>query len=221
MPTKILYLDQELTESMVLQWGFNWKNFTISKDGEVIGQFQNEKELRKGQSFQLNDDHTLSVKLKRKWGYQTELEVLLNNEPVPGSGTEPREQVKQVYYLLVFVALFNAGLGLIAELTNLDLLLSIGLGVGTIVIGLFYGIFAYLVQYKRSLVALYLSIAIMSLDLVLTVAFAGKLGGSPFSALFTKIFFIMMLLNGVKALKKLNSNSAPSAENALEPVSYS
>src|SRR5579871_4573277 len=136
MPKKTFYLDKDKTESLIVNWGFNWKNLILTLGEQVVGQVPNVKELRKGKTFTLPDNQVLSIRLKRKWVYIQELEILLNNKPIPGSGTDPHMQLKQVYYLLLFIGAFNFGLGLIALVTDIPILKTLGLGIGSIIIGL-------------------------------------------------------------------------------------
>jgi hypothetical protein len=205
MPTKTFYLDKESTESIVINHGYNWKNLTITKNGELIGQVENVKNLKEGRTFQLSNDKRLSIHLRIKFGFIQELEILLNGKPIPGSGTEPNQQVKQVYQLLLFIAVFNALLGLVAELADVDFLKSLGLGFGTIVIGVVNGLLAYLVKFRFSLIALYVAFGLMILDIILTLVFAADMGGSPTSGLMMKALFAFILFNGIPALKKMRS----------------
>jgi hypothetical protein len=214
MPTKTFYLDKESTEPIIINHGYNWKNLTITKDGAVIGQVENARELKKGRSFHFAEGRVLFIQLKQKWGYIPQVEILLNGSPIPGSGTEPNTQVRQAYNLLFFITAFNVGLGVIAELISINFLKTLGMGYGTIVIGLFFGLFGYLVKYKLSLGALYGAIGLMILDIIFTLVYAADTGGNPVSGLMMKGMFTFVLLNGIAALKKVKS------ENALLPAEH-
>ncbi len=87
MPKKVFYLDKEKTEAIKLSWGFYFKNLTITKDEQPIGQVSNAKELKEGRAFTLPDGKTLSVQLKRT-GLGRELEILINGKPVPGEAQQ-------------------------------------------------------------------------------------------------------------------------------------
>ena len=205
MPTKTFYLDKASTEPIVVSYGYNWKNLTIKKDGELIGEIENVKILQKGRSFHLPDGRVMSVKLIKKLGIIQELEILLDDTPIPGSGTEPNQQIKQVYHLLLFVAAFNIILGLAAELADVELLKSVGLGYGTVVIGIINAVLAYFIKYKHSLIALYIAIGLMVTDIILTLIFTAESGGNPTSGLMIKAIFTYILFNGVPALKKVRN----------------
>jgi len=205
MPTKTFYLDKESTEPIIISHGFNWRNLTIKKDGELIEQVENAKILQEGKAFHFSDGRIFSIKLIKKIGLIQELEVMLNGTPIPGSGTESNQQVKQVYQLLLFIVAFNVILGLVAELANVDFLKVLGLGYGTIVIGIINGILAYLVKFKLSSVALYIAIGLMLIDIILTVVFAAEMGGNPTSGLMMKAIFTFVLFKGIPALKKVRN----------------
>jgi hypothetical protein len=205
MPTKTFYLDKESTEPIIVSHGFNWRNLTIKKDGELIGEVENVKILQEGRSFHLPDGRVISIKLIKKLGIIQELEILLDNTPILGSGTEPNQQVKQVYHLLLFVAAFNTLLGLAAELAHVDFLKSIGLGYGTVVIGIINAVLAYFIKFKHSLAALYIAIGLMVTDIILTLIFAAESGGNPTSGLMIKGIFTYILFNGIPALRKLRN----------------
>lgn len=214
MPTKTFYLDKGSTEPIMIDFGYNWKNLTVAKDGTVIGQVENARELKKGKSFAISEDRTLFIQLKKKWGYIPELEILLNGSPIPGSETEPNTQVRQAYTLLFFLAAFNAVLGVIAESIDAAFLKSLGMGYGTIVLGLFFGLFAYLVKFRHSLAALYGATGLMALDIISTFVFAAEMGGNPVSGLMMKALFTFVLFKGIAALKKVkNENALLLAEN--------
>lgn len=207
MPLKTFYLDKAQTAPIVISHGFNWKNLSITKDGEVIGEVAHVKELRAGRSFPLSGDQELRIQLKSKWGFIQELEILLNGSPIPGSGTEPQTKLRNTYNLLLFIAGFNIILGVVAELVQVEVLQTLGMGYGTIVVGLLFALCAYLMKFKLSLAALYGAIALLMLDIVLVLVFAGTSGSNPSTGIMMKGIFIMMLLNGAGALKKIRNEN--------------
>ena len=83
------YLANNSTEPLTLSWGFNWKNLKVSYLDELLGEIVTKKELVEGREFQLPDNRVVSVKLKGSM--MPQLEVLLNNEPVNGSATDPED----------------------------------------------------------------------------------------------------------------------------------
>ncbi len=177
---------------------------TITHDGTVIGQIPNAKELKKGQTFPLSNGRALLVQLKQE-GFNPVLEVLLDGQPVPGSGTHPLEQVKTAENVLWFIAGFNILLGLLTELAQLEFLSALGLGWGAVLIGAVYVLLGFLVKKKQSLGALYAAIGFLVLDMGLTVVHATETGANPISGLILKFIFLTKLFSGIKALKHIRS----------------
>jgi hypothetical protein len=175
---------------------------TITHDDTVIGQIPNAKELKKGQSFPLSDGRLLLVQLKQQ-AINPVLEVLLEGQPVPGSGTHPQEQVKAAEAVLWFIAGFNILLGLMTELLHLEFLSALGLGWGAVLIGTVYLLLGYWVKKKQSLGALYVAVGFLVLYMVLTVVYASETGANPVSGLILKIIFLTRLFSGIKALKHI------------------
>lgn len=204
MPKKNFYLDEQKSEKMLAEWGLNWKNFTITDaKNNMIGRIENVKELKTGKTFTLDDGRTLSVQLKNKMGISPELEILVNGIPAPGSQTDPRQQVQQSFYILLFLGIFNLAVGLLAELAQIDFLLSLGVGSITMIIGGVYLLLGYFVKYKHSLIALYTAIVLIAVDIVLLVAYAAESGRTPTTGIMIKILFIVFLAKGIQGVKKI------------------
>src|SRR5690349_97581 len=91
------FLANNPAEPLTLSWGFNWKNLKVNYLGELLGEIATKKELIQGQVFQLPDNRTISLKLKGSM--MPQLEVLLDNEPVNGSATDPAAVIAQLFKL--------------------------------------------------------------------------------------------------------------------------
>lgn len=206
MPKKKFYLDIAKTEPIELSWGFNWKNFCVAKNNEVIGKFENKQELQQGKVFTLANSNTLSVQLKRtKLG--PELEVLYNGKPVPGSATDPHFQVKTAFILLLVIGILNVLVGCITELGDVQMLKQLGAGLGIIIAGAIYIILAFLVKQKHSLTALYIGIVLLALDIILTIIYGAETNRIPVYGIVLKIFFIVYLMKAIKAIKTIRSSN--------------
>ncbi len=106
MPKKSFAIERDEEKRLTVTWKSFWKNFTIKFDGEVIGTISGQKELEKGQSFQLPDGSLLDVKLARTL-MSADLQLLRNGKPLPGSGLIPSSKLKQSYGFIYFVGGFN------------------------------------------------------------------------------------------------------------------
>jgi hypothetical protein len=164
----------------------------------------------------LPNNRVLTIQLKRKWGIQEELEILVNGNPLPGSTTDPQQRLKQVMQVFYYLIAINAGLGLVALLTGFPLLVNLGLGTESIVTGLIYLGLAYLVKAKLWVGALYAAIGIMVLDSLLIMVFAAEMQTNPVMGFFIKIFLILILLKGIPALKQMRTARQSVAEAEFE-----
>ncbi|WP_073110357.1 hypothetical protein [Hymenobacter daecheongensis] len=212
MPTKTYYLDSAEQEPITLKWGFFWKNFTISKDDETLVQVAGRSELKKGASYTLSDGRVLSAQLRRQLN-QEELELLLDGKPLQGSATHPRYRVRQALYTLLIVAGLNIGLGLVADIVNVQVLQKIGLGYGTVFIGLIYLGLAWWAKTKNAALPFFTAIGLMVLDVVFMFVNIGDDGRPPGTAgLFLRFLLIMLLYKGGIAARQIKGeeNMTPS-----------
>ena len=201
MPTKRFALQPGEPERLEVSWKFNWKQLSLSLDGTRVGEVETSKELRAGRSFALPDGTTLEVKLRQS--PFPELELLRNGKPVPGSGADPQARLAMAYGLVFFVAGLSVALGVIAELFAIDLLRSLGMGVGSIMTGAVYAVLGYFVV-RRSMLALITAIVLFALDGVLGVVMAVEQGLSPpAGGLITRILLLYLMIRGVPAIRAL------------------
>lgn len=206
MPKKTFYLDTAKTESIEISWGFNWKNFCVAKNKEIIGNFENKQELQKGKLFTLANNNTISAQLKKtKLG--PELEILYNGKPVPGSATDPHFQVKTAFILLLVIGILNIVVGVITELGDVQMLKQLGAGLGIIIVGAIYIILAFLVKQKHSLTALYMGIVLLALDVILIIIYGAETNRIPVYGIILKICFIVYLMKAIKAIKTIKSSN--------------
>ncbi len=186
-----------------MSWGFYFKNLTITKDEQPIGQVSNAKELKEGRAFTLPDGKTLSVQLKRT-GLGRELEILINGKPVPGSPTDPLFLIKTSFALLLFIGAFNIIVGVIIGKYDIKVLdEQMNMGAGLVIAGALYVVLAFLVKLKHSLFALYIAIALLALDIIFILS-SGIVGTRVHtSGVAVKIIFILQLTRTISAIKKL------------------
>jgi hypothetical protein len=199
MPKKEYYLDSDKTERLDTEWKGYYKNFRVVYNGNEILQFENKKALVNGGEYKIDENRLLSVRLvKKKLTGVENLEILINSEPIKGSSTDPFEIVKGVWVLLYVLAGLNFILGLISELFSIEFLLNLGMGIGTIIVGLIYGLLGLLIKTKNSMIALIISILLLSADLILSIVYITSSSGY-----IVKLFFIIMLSRGIGALKQI------------------
>jgi hypothetical protein len=204
VPTTTYYLDAAKTEAIILKWGLFWKNFTISKDGEIIAQMTGRKALKDGATLALADGRVLEVQLRRQFS-QEELVVLLDGQPLPGSSTDPHYRLQQAFYTLLVIGGLNIVLGLVADIGTVELLQKVGMGYGTVFFGLVYFGLAWWARAKNAALPLYIAIGILVVDVVLSFVMMGE-GTSPSTpGLFLRFYLIMVLYKGAIGAKQIRN----------------
>ncbi|KXX66832.1 hypothetical protein [Flammeovirga sp. SJP92] len=209
MQTKTFYLNEEKTEMIEIEYGFSFKNTTVKYNMKELGNFKNQKELKKGGEFSLDYSRTLSVKLTG--GVFPRLELLLNGEVVPGSPTDPEVITKDTGQLGMVIGGISVVAGLIAEFFQVQPLQELGQGWGSMVIGLIIIGLGFGVK-KKSLISLGAIIAIIVLDLVFLIYEIGQ-GNAPSAGggVMIKVFFIIGLSQGFAAIKKAKEKKKKAA----------
>lgn len=206
MPKKTFYLNAEKTETINISWGFSWKNTSITYNGHEIGSFKNQKELKEGNEFMLDSSRILSVKLSGT--ISPELDISINNEPIEGSPTNPKHQLKQISNLAIGLGIFSIVIGLFSELLKIEILINLGFGIGSIliggiVIGLGFGV------RKHSLIALSLIFGIIILDIISSyyVAANSEIEINPTNGVVIKVFLLIYIFKGFSAIRKIKNKN--------------
>ena len=196
-------IDANGPKRIEVSWSGFWKNTTVKFDGNVIGTFPGQKELRQGGSFQLPDGSTINVQLIM--GLYTELRVLRNGQPLPGSTSDPQTRFKAAYGIVFFIAGLNLVLGLLSLTTESNFLRSIGIGTPSIVFGLIFLGLGFVIRQQRSKMALILAIVIFGLDMILGFVLNASGGGSPSTTgIIPRIFLFIPMVQGVSAIDQLS-----------------
>ena len=200
MPKRAYALEKSGPKRLEVSWKGLWKNVTIQLDGETIGTIPGQKQLSAGQEFQLTDGSTLKVQLVKKLT-TTELQVLRNGQPLPGSASDPETKFKTAYGMVFFIAGLNIVLGLVAWVFQVEFLESIGIGIYSIIFGVVFLVLGYFVQ-RRSVVALVMAIAVFALDGILGFVTAASQGYSPsVVGIIARIFLLVPMVQGIGAIQ--------------------
>ena len=144
-----------------------------------------------------------------------QLEVLLDNEPVNGSATDPEAVISQLFKLSMILGGLNFMLGIFAYLKPTEFLLRLGMGLETVFTGLLIMALAYGIK-KRSMAALIASIAFWVLDYAASIFLAMQETGTanPSSGLIMRMVIVYSLYRGISALKKLKQQAQPEIQVA-------
>ena len=207
MPKQSYALEKDGPKRLEVSWRGLWKDCTVRLDDNVIGTVPGQRELKAGQEFPLPDGSVLAVQLVSKFT-TTELRILRDGEPLPGSGSDPVERLKLAYSMIFVVAGLNIVLGLVGSLFKVDWLLEMGIGTYSVVFGLALLVLGIFTK-RRSMAALIIAIALYALDTVLGVLFAADTSASS-TMLVVRIVLIIPMFGGIGAIKRLKQQ-APSA----------
>ncbi|MCB9547003.1 MAG: hypothetical protein H6706_14275 [Myxococcales bacterium] len=205
MPKNSFKLSAHDPRPVTLEWKGMWKNMQVGFDGQPLGVIPDAKALKAGQEFKLPDGSTLSVKLKT--GFQTELQVMRDGKPLPGSGGDPASRVKVAQGVIWFVGGLTLILGVVAEVAQVRLLLELGMGWIAAGVGVVFGVLGYFVG-KRSMIALGLATGLLLVDTVLTLMATTGAGRFPSGAVFVRVFLLIALFQGFGAIKALKAADA-------------
>lgn len=217
MPTKRYALEAGGGERVEVSWSGIWKNAAVTLDGRLLGTFADQKELKAGQEFRLEDGSALHVQLVQA-GFATELRLSRDGEPLPGSAADPAQRLATAYGVIFFIAGLSAVLGLVAGVFRIQFLLSIGVGFASLFSAAIYGVLGWFVK-QRSRVALGIAIAVFIVDGALSLVTVAKAGGTPpIGGIIMRVFFLLMMFQGFPAIRALEEvESAPVAARRAPP----
>jgi len=211
MPTKKYPLERGGKPRLELTWKLGWSDFEIKLDGQQIGHIDGKaRELKAGREFRLPDGRQLRIQFVQKLT-AAELQVLLDGEPLPGSGSDPEQQLKGAYGVMYFVAVASCIAGLLGAL-GVELMVRMGFNVVAVFIGVVFAGLAWAVQTYRSAVALGIGIALFAIDGVLgliTMVGAGSSAGA--GGIVVKVLFIVVMARGFAAIRALRGRERPAA----------
>lgn len=207
MPKQSYALEPGGEKRLEMSWKRGWKEISISLDGKQIGVIPDQKALMSGREMSLPDGSTLKVQLVSK-PWDAELQLLRNGQPLPGSGSDPATKFKTAYGMVYFVAGLNLLLGILAVLFDIEFLQGIGISLGSIIFGVIFLVLGFFTQ-RKSTIALILAVVIFAIDGITGFVMSASQGSSlSASGLVARIFFIIPMIRGVKAIKELKQKEA-------------
>lgn len=214
MPTSTFYLDDTRTEPLTATWGLFFRNFTVSHAGNPLEPTNPEATLAQGRQYRLPDGRILSARHKQN-SYPQELELLIDGQPVPGSGTHPNQRMKQAWYVLLILGILNIGLGLVTEFGHIEALAQLGAGWGSLVEGIAYIALGYFGYFRTSALALTIALVLLALDAAFSIFSAVTTNHSPaIGGLFMRAYFCLVVFRGMQAARQLRREAAAAAPGA-------
>lgn len=211
MPTKTYYLDDTRTDAITASWGFFYRNFTVRHADTILFPTNPEATIAQGRQYFLPDGRIFSAQHKQNT-YPQELELLINGQPLPGSGTHPHERTKQAWYTLFILGVLNISLGLSTEFGQIEVLRELGLGWGAVVEGAAFVTLGWLGYYRHSVPAFTIAFVLLVLDGIVSIGSAVATSHSPaLGGLFMRVFFGLVVFRGIKAARQLRQEDEAAA----------
>ncbi|GAA4045676.1 hypothetical protein GCM10022409_34710 [Hymenobacter glaciei] len=205
MPSKTFYLDDARTEPLTASWGFLFRNFTVSYAGNALEPTNPEATIAQGRQYRLPDGRIFSAQHKQN-SYPQEMELLIEGQPVPGSGTHPQERIKQAWYALLFIGVMSIGFGLWAELGQVAVLLQNSIGWGSFGEGIIFVALGWLGYYRRSALALTIALVILVVESLLSIGSSLAMAQSAaLGGVVIRLFFCLTVYRGMKAARLLRA----------------
>ncbi len=188
-------------------WGGIYRNVTVKLDRRTLGTIADQRALAKGKDFRLPDGSKLHVQLVSTF-LVSELRVLRNGEPLPGSPSDPQARLRNAYLLVYAVGGLDSLLGLASVLLHVRFLQQAGVGLASVLFGLVFLGLGYLVQ-KQSLFALMTAIVLFIVEGFAALVLAARAGGTPpLTGLLVRMILLIPMFQGVAAIKSLKARAA-------------
>ncbi len=208
MPKKEYALEAKGPKRLTLEWSGLWKNMRVQVDGQLLGTIENSAALKAGKEFSIPAGGTLKVQLKQSFA-NTELQILLNGEPLPGSASDPEQRFATAVNLLMIIGGLNIVAGLVVMLFNVEFLARLGIGLESLIIGVVFLGLGFATKKTRSMVALALGVGLFGLTSVFSIIGAvGATGRPPIGAIVFRVILFMGMAKGFGALKELKAKEA-------------
>ncbi len=201
MAVKTYYTDKDKKNSIAVNCKAFWKNTEVLYNGKHLGTIKNQKELKKGQNFEIEEGKTLYICLTK--GISPALDLKINGKTLDGSANDPKKIVKDCFAISIGLGALSLAIGLISYIFNIELLLERGIGIEAAIIGGVLILLAFGIK-EKYIVALGLVVALIILDIAATFYFSLQPGMRPPTvAIIFKVFIVLHLFKGFKAIKEL------------------
>lgn len=199
MPQKRYSLEKGGPKEIEISWKQAWKSFTVKHKGQVVGITETQEELKRGVQFSLLDDSTLRIRLYVGFG-KTGLEILRNDQPLPGSDADPYKKIKTAFIMLLCVAGMNILGGTLIALT-LSEFMYVGMIVfvyGLVFVGLAFGV-------REGIIAtLIIAIILLVVDTSVSLVYQSwSHSGATVVWIILRALFLVYLLQAIKPLREI------------------
>lgn len=195
MPNKKYFLNKEKSETIELYWKGAYKEVTVAFNGQPVATL-NREDVSAGKSIELPNGKTFEIKLTG--GLFAALTTKIDGRHIPNSQGDPVYQLKQIFYLLIFLGALNVIIGLVFSVKDVKIDAFEGVGYLNVVIGLVYIGLGYGVS-KGSMPAMILIAVLMAADLIFAAMYSTQTGSS--SGIIIKVLFVVFIMRGFRYIK--------------------
>lgn len=205
MITNALYLDELKENQVVFRFERGYKRFQTYYNKEFLGEVSGLATLKKGMEYETSDGHTISVKISTGNDKKSFFDVEYNGIPVPTSPRYPMKVLKRagnwVLAFSIIILLF-----VVPVVIQFPAVLSVPLFY--IIPGIACALIALSIMIKKlSAPALYISIVLFSIELLLTftntIEFLRFTGILHWLGIILKAGALFTLIKAIKPMKQM------------------
>lgn len=196
MPNKKYFLNKEKSETIELTWKGAYKEVIVAFNGQPVATL-NREDVSAGKSIELPNGKTFEIKLTG--GLFAALTTKIDGRHIPNSQGDPAYQLKQIFYLLIFLGVLNIIMGLVFASSNIKIDAFEGIGYVNVIIGIVYIGLGYAVS-KGSMPAMILTTMLIAADLIFAAMYTTQTGSS--SGIIIKVLFVVFIVRGFRYIKE-------------------
>jgi hypothetical protein len=177
MPVRLYQLELPQPRELHISWQPGWRNIEIRLAEVHIATITSRQDIAPGKTFSLTDDATLSIKIDRPYR-ERDLVVSLNGQRIYGNDPALPDIIRvtcQTVFVIGGLLVFFGG---IAQLTSSNLLLSIGVGQHSLIIGILFLLLGVFVQ-RTSTLSLIIAMVLLGTHWLIGISFASAFGDTP------------------------------------------
>lgn len=199
MPSKKYFLDDTKTNQIQLIWKGAYRETQVLYNDQPMATLTRD-EITAGKSIPLPDGRNLDLKLDV--GFFAALNVKIDGRHVPGTQGDPVYQLKQIFYLFIFLGILNIGLGLFFALADLRIDNVAEIGYTQVAIGAVYILLGYFIS-KGNMLSLIVAAILMFADLVMAAMYSAQTKST--APIILKVMIMIFILRGFKYMKEYNA----------------
>lgn len=201
MPSYTYPLERGGPKLIEVTWKGFYKNVRVLYEEKELGTIAHRAELKEGKCFALPAGEELCVKLVNTF-MASELHVLVDGKPLPGSGSDPWQQLKICSGSLYFFAAISFLFGTLIVMADAQINLGGYIAMG---VGILYAALAWFVS-RASMAALIISITLVAVNAILLIAMPFLSGQPPRIGWFIfYLFMILPLTRGFSAIRRIEA----------------